>query len=154
MKILLVHNLYRELGGEDEVVKTEIKLLRDFGHTVIPYFRSNAEFERFTFIQKVRFLFSEMIWSKKSFEDITALIDREKPDLAHVHNIFYLISPSVYSALRKNASPLSRPCITTGIFVPRGFFTAGEISVRNAWKAVLPRRSSIGAGGDLSCSPG
>ena len=43
MKILLVHNFYREPGGEDAVFAQEQRLLERKGHRVITYTRSNEE---------------------------------------------------------------------------------------------------------------
>ena len=41
MKILLVHNFYRERGGEDVVVEAELRLLKSRGHDVGSYFVRN-----------------------------------------------------------------------------------------------------------------
>ena len=43
MKIIIVHNTYREAGGEDVVFENEKRLLQRNGHIVIPYVRSNME---------------------------------------------------------------------------------------------------------------
>ncbi len=43
MKVLLVHNFYRQAGGEDEVFRAECAALREAGHEVVTYERSNAE---------------------------------------------------------------------------------------------------------------
>ena len=40
-KILMVHNFYQIGGGEHTVFKNEVELLRDNGHEVIEYTRSN-----------------------------------------------------------------------------------------------------------------
>ena len=37
MKVLTVHNFYREPGGEDRVVENESTLLARHGHKVVPY---------------------------------------------------------------------------------------------------------------------
>lgn len=42
-KILMVHNFYQIGGGEHTVFKNEVELLRDNGHEVIEYTRSNDE---------------------------------------------------------------------------------------------------------------
>ena len=43
MKLLLVHNHYRQSGGEDEVFLRESELLRRGGHEVQVYTRHNSE---------------------------------------------------------------------------------------------------------------
>lgn len=105
MKILIIHNRWLEKGGEDEVVNAEAKLLKESGHQVILYVRSNSEIENFSIPKKLRFLIKDIIWSREVYEDIKALIRREKPDIAHLHNIFVLISASVYSALNEERVP-------------------------------------------------
>jgi len=34
MRILVVHNYYQQAGGEDEVFRAEVALLREHGHDV------------------------------------------------------------------------------------------------------------------------
>ena len=55
MKILIIHNHWLEEGGEDKVVNSEIKLLRNYGHQVVVYIRSNREFRCLSVRDKVRF---------------------------------------------------------------------------------------------------
>ena len=43
MKLLLVHNRYRQPGGEDEVFLRQSELLRSAGHEVLEYTRHNDE---------------------------------------------------------------------------------------------------------------
>ncbi len=98
MRILIVHNRYRYAGGEDEVVRAEATMLEAHGHDVKLYQRDNSEWDEYSLLQKNRFIFKETLWSKKTYDEITALIDRFQPDVAHVHNIFLMVSPAVYDA--------------------------------------------------------
>jgi len=41
LRVLQVHNRYRQFGGEDSVAAAEAALLRDSGHTVIEHHVSN-----------------------------------------------------------------------------------------------------------------
>jgi hypothetical protein len=43
MKVLIVHNSYKQSGGEEVAVAHEAALLRLAGHEVIEYHRSNHE---------------------------------------------------------------------------------------------------------------
>ncbi len=95
MKILIIHNHYRERGGEDEVVESEIKLLKQHGHSVIFYEAFNKEIESLSLFNKIRYLIKEIIWSEDSYNKIKNLIKKDKPDVAHVHNIFYKLTPSI-----------------------------------------------------------
>ena len=37
MKIVVAHNFYQQAGGEDQVYRAEVALLREFGHAVVPF---------------------------------------------------------------------------------------------------------------------
>ena len=105
MKILLVHNFYREPGGEDVVFAQERGLLERNGHTVIPYTRTNDEAADASALQKVRLL-KTIVSASDSRNDIQRIVEAEKPDLAHVHNTFMMISPSIFGVLAKAGVPV------------------------------------------------
>src|SRR5262249_46144226 len=46
------------------------------------------------------------IWSQKSFQELSALIQLKKPDIAHFNNTFLLISPSAYYACQNLKVPI------------------------------------------------
>ena len=46
MKVLLTHNYYQHTGGEDRSYADERKMLRDRGHEVVEYNRSNEEIKQ------------------------------------------------------------------------------------------------------------
>lgn len=106
MKVLVIHNRYLERGGEDEVVDSEIELLKHSGHSVIFYESSNREIQTLPLLNRMRYLTKEIVWSEKSYREIKALLKKNKPDIAHIHNIFYGISPSVYDALKEEGIPV------------------------------------------------
>ena len=105
MKILQVHNYYKLFGGEDILYNNEYELLTSNGHYVIQYSKKNKEIENFNLLQKVSLFFDSAI-SKKSYEEISSLIRKEKPNICHVHNTLALISPSVYFACKDNKIPV------------------------------------------------
>ena len=45
--VLVIHNRYRQAGGEDTMVRAEVALLRQRGHRVLEYARNNAEIDEF-----------------------------------------------------------------------------------------------------------
>jgi glycosyltransferase involved in cell wall biosynthesis len=105
MKILSVHNSYQHHGGEDEVFANERDLLRSAGHEVVEYVRSNSEIRDYGIWNKAS-LSLRTIWAWDSERDIQELLKREKPDLAHFHNTFPLISPAAYFACQKIGIPV------------------------------------------------
>lgn len=105
MKILQIHNYYQYSGGEDVVLKNEFDLLTAHGHEVIQFTKSNTELENYSFVEKSK-LFFEAAYSNISYNKISELIKRSKPDVCHVHNTMPLISPSVYYACKENNIPV------------------------------------------------
>ena len=107
MKILLIHNYYRSdvPSGEDNVARAEEKLIRDKGGSVVTFNKFNDEFDSYSLWQKI-YASKELIWSSKSYRQIKSLLKTEKPDIAHFHNIFYLISPSAYYACQEEKVPV------------------------------------------------
>ena len=105
MKILVAHNLYQQRGGEDAMVAAEVRLLEGRGHQVVRYQRENDEL-------KVRGPWGtvsagvETLWSAKSMRQVRSLIEKEKPDVAHFHNTFPLISPAVYHTCSRYGVPV------------------------------------------------
>src|SRR5262249_7229492 len=73
----------------------EKTLLERHGHEVVVYRRESREIDDFSALRKAR-LALDVVWSRDSDAEVAALVDREQPDLAHVHSIYPMISPSVY----------------------------------------------------------
>jgi hypothetical protein len=94
MNIVMVHNRYREAGGEEVVFENEKCLLERRGHRVVPYVRSNLELQDSSLLHRIASA-SEMIWSPRSRREFAAILDAERPDLVHVHNTFMAKSPSI-----------------------------------------------------------
>ena len=101
MNILIIHNYYSQRGGEDAVFENESKALEQLGHKVIRYSRNNKEIENYSLIKKIKFICS-IFSSKKTKEDIKKIINENKIDIAHIHNIFPLITTAIYKVLKKN----------------------------------------------------
>src|SRR5579863_5972389 len=100
MKILFVHNFYQQFGGEDSVALSERHLLETHGHEVLFWTRHNDEIKNYTFLDKARFL-PETVFSRRTERDVSDAVVRFKPDLAYIHNVYPLISPSLYYTLHK-----------------------------------------------------
>lgn len=105
MKILLCHNHYQTRAGEDHVFAAEMQLLQDHGHQVITYTRDNTEIQSLSFLCKMQ-VFLYGFYSPRTARDIREIVTREQPDVAHIHNVFPLISPSIYCALKQLHVPV------------------------------------------------
>lgn len=96
MKILLCHNYYQQPGGEDGVLHDERWLLESRGHQVVEYTQHNDDLENMSRAQMVKRTF----WNSDVYNEISRLIQSERPDVMHCHNTFPLISPAAYGAAR------------------------------------------------------
>lgn len=105
MRILIGHNYYQIPGGEDAVARSEIAMLRSFGHEVITYERRNDEIARFDPLRKVAHFLS-LAHNKNSYQQLRALLRAQRPEIAHFHNIYYMMTPSVYRACRDEGVPV------------------------------------------------
>jgi glycosyltransferase involved in cell wall biosynthesis len=102
MNILSVHNSYQTPGGEDQVFAQEADLLRAHGHNVLLYHTSNEQLKG----KNPLVLLGNTVWNKQAHGELSDLMQREKPDVVHVHNTFPLISPAVYYAANQAGIPV------------------------------------------------
>lgn len=102
VKVLLAHNFYQEPGGEDEVFAAEGSLLEANGHKVIRYTLHNDSIQNSSKFNVAKAL----IWNSKVYHDLRRIIQRERPQIAHFHNVFPLISPSAFYASQAENVPV------------------------------------------------
>lgn len=127
MKIVLVHNLYQQPGGEDVVFDSEKRLLEQAGHEVIPYVRSNTELRDASVVDRIAIV-PRMLWSTHSHKEFAALLAKERPDIVHVHNTFIVISPSIHAACRQYGVPLVQTLHNFRLLCPAAsFYRDGKI---------------------------
>src|SRR5579862_3939715 len=96
MKILLAHNYYQLPGGEDVVFEQERRLLERMGHRVITYTRSNLEIASAGKVRRAGLL-KTIVYAHDSRDHVAGILERERPDVVHVHNTLMMISPSIFS---------------------------------------------------------
>lgn len=105
MKICLVHNSYEQRGGEDVVFEQEWGNLKRRGHDIVVYRRSNTEIKNPAPLTQISLL-KNSVWSTSARHEFSQLLDRESPDVVHIHNTFFMISPSIYSACKERGIPV------------------------------------------------
>lgn len=124
MKILLVHNFYQQQGGEDRVFQAEGSLLEEHGHHVIRYTIHNDQVKDFNRIQ----LAGATIWNKAVYQDFQRIIRREGPHVSHFHNVFPLISPAAYYAVKAAGIPVVQTLHNYRYLCPNGvLFRDGRV---------------------------
>lgn len=126
MKILIVHNHYQNRGGEDAVVNAQVNLLRQRGDEVLLYTRDSAEITDIAPIKQA-LRAPQVVFSRDTYREIQSLVSRERPDVAHIHNVFPLISPSVYRALHDAAVPIVQTIHNFRLLCPNGLFFTHDL---------------------------
>ena len=126
MNILTVHNAYVTYGGEDVVVEFQVELLEANGHKVIRFERSSSEIPHML-MGNIRAFFSGIYsWSSKNH--LSRCIEKFRPDIVHVHNVFPLISPSILEECRRSGVPVVMTVHNFRLICPNGLcMTNGEI---------------------------
>jgi glycosyltransferase involved in cell wall biosynthesis len=102
MRVLIIHNHYGYFAteGEAQVAQAEVELLRSRGQIVSKYAATNAEIEELTLVGKCQSLW-QVGWSKRGYERVGAAIDAFRPDLMHVHNYWFRLTPSILAAAKE-----------------------------------------------------
>lgn len=103
MRILSVHNQFRQSGGADIVAAADEKLFAEHAE-IARYSRSSNEIVSAGALEKAQ-VGIDTIYSRRTVREITELAQSFRPDIAYVHNVFPLVSPSVYDALHKLGIP-------------------------------------------------
>ncbi|MCQ2379532.1 MAG: glycosyltransferase family 4 protein [Victivallaceae bacterium] len=103
MKVALVHNCYGKHSGEESVVRDNEKLLVSAGVEVVSYCRSSADLIGFR--GNVRGFFSG-IWNPFSNRDFRKFLERENPDVVHVHNLYPLIGHGILRICHESHVPV------------------------------------------------
>ncbi len=129
MKVCLVHNAYGRLSGEEVAVAGLRDSLTSHGHTVIPFFRSSTELEGRQ-LGKIGALFTG-IYNIAARREFARLLDKERPDLVHINNLFPLISPSILDETKRRGIPTVMTVHNYRLLCPTGLlFSHGEVCHR------------------------
>lgn len=116
VSVLAVHNFYQQPGGEDQVFATEAALLERQGHRVIRYQDHNGR------IRNGALAGIASIWNHASYRRLRALVSQHRPDVAHFHNTFPLISPAAYYAVRRLGIPVVQKLSNFRLLCPGSLF--------------------------------
>jgi glycosyltransferase involved in cell wall biosynthesis len=95
-KILVIHTSYKNFGGEDVAVASELKLLKKYYEVDTLTFKNSAENYLKLFFQ---FLTSN---NKKSNKILQKKIDIFKPDIVYVHNTWFKANLGIFDVLKRN----------------------------------------------------
>lgn len=107
MKILQVHNHHQRRGGEEVMFEAISRILTERGHDVFSLERMNSDVRGLG--GKMRAL-TEGNYSRSVEKAVSSIIESNRPDVVHVHNVYTLISPSVLVACRRLGVPVVIRC--------------------------------------------
>lgn len=118
--LLAINNYFYRRGGAETVFFEHIELFNDADWRAIPfamqhpqnlpsdyasYFVSEIEYgQKLSLTDKVSQA-AKIIYSWEAQRNITRLIEDVCPDIAHAHNVYHHISPSIFSVLKRAAIP-------------------------------------------------
>jgi glycosyltransferase involved in cell wall biosynthesis len=121
MKILLVNKFYYERDGVTRCVFDTQKILERQGHKVAifsmrhplnkrsnweKYFTGEIDYNKKTaLLEKIK-LACKIFYNREAAQKLTQLIKDFQPDVAHLHNIYHHLSPSVIYTLAKYHVPM------------------------------------------------
>jgi glycosyltransferase involved in cell wall biosynthesis len=101
MRILQVHCAYRHRGGEDTVVELDRLLLESAGHEVSQLIVENPKGT-----SPAALKLAQAPWNIGAAKQAQRVADIFRPDIIHVHNTWFSLSPSVVSALSRLGIPI------------------------------------------------
>lgn len=120
MKILLANKFFFPKGGDAVVFFATAKLLENHGHQTMffamndiqnvssvysPYFVSTIDLNNQGGIVNQLKTTGRIWYSFEAKKNIKRLLEKEKPDIAHLHNIYHQISPSILDVLKEYNIP-------------------------------------------------
>ena len=120
VRLLLGNKFWFPKGGVETYLFELIEELPALGYDVIPFAMHHernreSDYSEFfvdevdyhapqTTLRKLR-MASRMLYSRHAATQLTALLDRHGADLAHLHNIYHQISPSILPVLAERGIP-------------------------------------------------
>jgi glycosyltransferase involved in cell wall biosynthesis len=135
MKILMCNKFHYPAGGAEVYLFDLCAGLGDLGHTVINFSTQNPRnlpspyggyFVKPADLSSIGSA-AKFIYSRASAESIARLIDKYHPDIAHIHNIYHQISPSILKVLAKNKIPAVMTLHDYKLICPNySLFTGGK----------------------------
>ncbi len=134
MRILLIHNRYQQPGGEDAVFEVEKALLKRMGHEVIPFVEDNARLNGVNPLKVAR----NAVWSREAQDKIRRLIRETKPDVAHFHNTFLMISPAAYYACKEAEVPVVQTLHNYRLICPGALLMRGGQMCEDCMNKIVP----------------
>jgi glycosyltransferase involved in cell wall biosynthesis len=116
MRILLVNKFLHHVGGAETVFFDEWRLLEAAGQEIIPFGMAhpeniNSPYARY-WVPPIDYQrpspahMRNLIHSGEAARQMARLVEDTRPDIAHLHNIYHQLSPSILPVLSKAGIPV------------------------------------------------
>src|ERR1700712_1805461 len=119
-RLLSINNYFYPRGGAEVLFLEQNRLFEGIGWDVVPfamrhannlptayetYFPAEIEFGREYSLPRKLLNAQRVIYSRQARSKLKDLLDRSRPTIAHAHNIYHHLSPSVLPLLRERGVP-------------------------------------------------
>lgn len=124
MKVLIVHNKYSQLGGEDMVVMNEVEALKfAIGTENVFEYVVKTELN-----QKWKILKS-ILYSNNEYKKVYNLIKHNNIDIVHIHNYFPLLTISVFKAAKDAGAKVVHTAHNFKLWCIAGTFYRDQVGI-------------------------
>ncbi|MFA6993203.1 MAG: glycosyltransferase family 4 protein [Patescibacteria group bacterium] len=146
MKILQVHKFYYPHRGAESYFFNLIELLEKHGHEVAPfamadgknrpspyadYFTGKLDVSRPDYSLRSIKKIGKIIYNRQAKADASRLVQKFRPDIVHVHNIYHQLSPAVLEAFKEAGLPVVMTVHDFNLICPNYLlYTHGRICER------------------------
>jgi glycosyltransferase involved in cell wall biosynthesis len=119
-RLLSINNYFYRRGGAEVVFLEQNRLFEEIGWEVIPFAMRHPKndpspWDEF-FVEEIEFghayslpakvgMAQKIVFSLEARKKIAALSERARPHIAHAHNVYHHISPSIFGALKQRGIP-------------------------------------------------
>lgn len=146
MNILFINNFFAEFGGAEKIMLKEAEFMENEGHEVHyfsvgkkPYFKDYEyskffpdflDYRKLSKFQALTNIFRPF-YNKNSAKNLDNLLKTVKPDIVHIHNIHYHLTPSVLKIIYKHKIPTVMTLHDIRMFCPSGTLAQGSGKICN-----------------------
>lgn len=119
-RLLAINNYFYRRGGAESVFLDHMDMFAKGGWDVVPFAMNHpqnlpSEWSSF-FVPEIEYgrqhgLMTklehavEVIYSRKARRNLAALLEKTKPSIAHAHNVYHHLSPSIFPLLKAEGIP-------------------------------------------------
>ena len=137
-KILIIHNNYRNIGGEDIAVKNEISFLKKHYEVETLYFSNKSN-------NLIRDL-STLVFRNnvKSNNKVKLAINNFKPDLIYIHNTWFQASLGIFDVIKNTNIKTIVKLHNFRYFCTRYYLSSNHLNNNEICKACGFINSSVG----------